>query len=306
MRIFLTRISSFLLFIIFAYPLMIFLIGILPVPQGLISNLNDKMGSYGHLFTRLNEVKHLSTNVDILFLGSSHSYRGFDPRNFNCKTFNLGSSAQTPIQTKLLLERYLDKLSPDLVIYEVYPRTLEMDGVESSLDLIANDRNDYKSIQMAFRLNNIKTYNTLIYHGLANILNINKNFEEPIKKDNDTYIPGGFVESEMGYFKPFDHPRSEWQFRDDQVEAFNECIQFLKMKNIKTILVFAPITEGLYNSYINNHYVDSIFSTYKLEYYNFNRLMQLKDSLDFYDADHLNQNGVKLFNTKLLEILSLK
>ena len=43
--------------------------------------------------------------------------------------------------------------------------------------------------------------------------------------------------------------------------------------------------------------------SYGLQYYNFNEIIQLDDSLDFYDAHHLNQNGVNKFNAKLKEVL---
>lgn len=158
---------------------------------------------------------------------------------------------------------------------------------------------------MAFELNNIKTYNTLIYAGFADFLNLNKNFVESPKKGNDTYISGGFVEKEIGYYKYVDQSKKEWKFKEKQLRAFDECLDFLRKKNIKTILVFAPITSRLYNSYTNNKYVDSIFTAYNLEYYNFNELMQLNDSLYFSDAHHLNQNGVKTFNAKLKKILKL-
>ena len=78
-------------------------------------------------------------NVDVLFLGSSHAYRGFDPRIFRKRgysSFNLGSSAQTPSQTKVWLKRYLKHLNPKIVIYEVYPGTFSSDGIEASLDLV--------------------------------------------------------------------------------------------------------------------------------------------------------------------------
>src|SRR5689334_14184152 len=70
-------------------------------------NLNYRLGAYGHLFTRVKEIDSVK-KVDILFLGSSHSYRGFDPRIFKqygLTSFNLGSSSQTPIQAKILLEK---------------------------------------------------------------------------------------------------------------------------------------------------------------------------------------------------------
>jgi hypothetical protein len=305
MSIFFKKIFLSIACVAFAYPFMIFLSGYLPISKALKLNLNYRIGSYGHMFTRLNEVKQLKGNVDILFLGSSHSYRGFDPRNFRDKnTFNLGSSSQTPIQTKILLERYLEKINPRMVIYEVYPGSFAADGVESSLDLIANDENDFRSIKMALELNNIKTYNTLIYAGFADLFNLNKKFVEPVKNREDTYISGGFVENELKHYKYKKLPKKNvWKFNKKQIENFQENIALLKNKNINIVLVYAPITNSLYNSYTNNSYVDSVMNCYNLPYYNFNELMQLDDSLDFIDAHHLNQTGVNKFNSKLNEIL---
>ena len=95
------------------------------IPQKLKPNLQYIQGAYGFINTRAKEAR-ISDGVDVLILGSSHAYRGFDVRIFGeagYKTFNLGSSSQSPIQTYLLLKRYLDLLKPKLVIYEVYPTT---------------------------------------------------------------------------------------------------------------------------------------------------------------------------------------
>ncbi|MBX2951473.1 MAG: hypothetical protein KF870_03140 [Leadbetterella sp.] len=308
MERFLKNIFLFVIWVAVAYPFMIFLTGYFPVPQVLTPNLYYRVaGSYGYMFTRISEAEQLTGPIDILFLGSSHSYRGFDPRNFKGKkTFNLGSSSQTPIQTKILLERYLDHINPKMVIYEVYPSTFETDGVESSLDVIVNSKNDFRSVKMAFELNNIKTYNTLIYAGFADIFGLNKNFIESPQAGKDTYIPGGFVETGNGYYQFGNYSKSEWKLKDNQLNTFHECLELLKKKNVKTILVFAPITPRLYNSYTNNSQVDSIFNACNLEYYNFNRLMQINDSLYFFDSHHLNSNGVELFNQKLIETLKLQ
>ena len=129
-------------------------------PHNIAKNLK-LLGPGGHLKTRIRDLATCS-DVDVLFLGSSHAYRGFDPRIFmkyGIKSFNLGSSAQTPIQTEILLKRYLNSLKPKLVVYEVYPSTLSLDGVESALDLIANDRIDFPIIKMALDLNHAAVYN---------------------------------------------------------------------------------------------------------------------------------------------------
>ena len=75
------------------------------MPVWLNNNLIYKQRG-GHLHSRLLEInKH--QNVDVLFLGSSHAYRGFDTRIFKesgIASFNLGSSSQAPVQSLLLLK----------------------------------------------------------------------------------------------------------------------------------------------------------------------------------------------------------
>jgi hypothetical protein len=276
------------------------------VPLSFKPNLNYRLGEGGYTFTRLKDIKNINNKeVDILFLGSSHAYRGFDSEIFNKNgftVFNLGSGAQTPIQTNILLERYLDRINPKLVIYEVYPETFVIDGVESSLDIISNDQNDWYSFEMAFKLNNIKTYNVLLYATITDLFNLNSSFHESRRKTNDTYISNGYVKKDLMYYKPSLFDKTEIKFNDDQIEIFEKILKNLKGKNIEVILVYAPITKSLYSSYLNKTYYDSIMKNYA-EYYNFNEILILNDSIHFYDSNHLNQNGVDIFNNKLIDIL---
>ncbi len=300
-------ISNTLLFILFAsllYIPFLFAWGRY-APSWFKPNINYRIGSYGHMYSRLSEIKNYK-DIDILFLGSSHTYRGFDTRIFldsGYKTFNLGSSAQTPVQTKVLLSRYLESLNPKLVIYEVYPATFNMDGVESSLDIIANDINDSHSLEMALKINNIKTYNTLIYGFIRDLLGLNSSFSEPTIKGNDKYISGGYVEKELGFYKPTAFVKKKISLRDYQLESFSEVVQLIKNKNIELMLVYAPITKVNYDSYSNTTYFDSIMKRYS-NYYNFNEIIALNDTQHFDDAHHLNQNGVNIFNKKLIELLN--
>lgn len=293
----------FLLFSLIIYLIFIQLYGRY-IPTPFKPNINYRIGSYGHLYSRLTEVQNYG-KVDILFLGSSHAYRGFDTRIFfdnGYKSFNLGSSAQTPLQTKILLKRYLNSLNPKKVIYEVYPATFVSDGVESSLDLIANDINDFHSLKMAIKINNIKTYNTLIYGYICDLFGFNNFFSEKRVKGNDKYISGGYVEKKMSYYKPSEFKTKEIILRPYQFESFLEIVQILKDRNIELILVYAPISNMNYESYKNTHYFDSVMNSYS-NYYNFNEIINLNDTLHFYDAHHLNQKGVKIFNKKLIELL---
>ncbi len=306
MKQFLRNIILFTAITLVGYSLLIFLAGFLPVPLGLKPNLKYFVGSNGHLFSRIQDLKHRDEGADLLVVGSSHVYRGFDPRNFpGVSMFNLGSSSQTPIQSRVLLERYVDRLNPKTVVIDIYPSTFFSDGVESSIDLIANDINDCKSLRMAWDVNDITTYNTLIYGFCADFLHLNDDYVEPTQRGKDTYIPGGYVERVMEYNPTRNYSKTEWKFMDVQLESFHRCLDWLKQRNIKVILVFVPIAPKLYHSATNNAYVDSLFNSYQLDYYNFNELIHLDDSLDFYDPHHLNQRGTNAFNKAFREIVKL-
>lgn len=270
------------------------------MPQALKPNLTYKIGSYGNLFSRIKDIENYK-DIDVLFIGTSHAYRGFDTRNFdseNYKTFNLGSSSQTPIQSKILLERYLERLNPKTIVFEVNPETFTSDGVEASLDIVANDKNDLKSLKMAFEINNIKTWNTLIFAKINDVFDLNKNFVEPKQKNEDTYIQGGFVEKQVTFFKNTTFSDTKWVFNKKQIKAFEECVALIKSKNIKLILLDTPITKSLYKSFTNQIEFDSLMQTFGT-YYDFNKNSELNDSLHFYDGEHLNQNGVNIFNEKM-------
>lgn len=304
MRKFIRNIFLFFVFTTTFYLCALFLWGSSYTLGRLKPNINYKIGSYGHMYTRMNEIKNVN-NLDILFLGSSHTYRGFDTRIFKkhgLNTFNLGSSAQTPIQTLTLLNRYLDKLQPKLIIYEVFPPTLSSDGVESSMDIIANDKNDFYSYQMALNINKIKTYNTLLYGTLRDLFQLNYDFVEPKQKGQDLYVKNGFVEKKMKYYTSQSHVKNKIILKKNQLKSFEQILNIIKKKNIKLHLVYAPITKNLYSSYANKKSYDSLMASYG-KYYNFNEIMNLKDSLHFYDSHHLNQKGVKLFNEKLLNVI---
>ncbi|OYU81513.1 MAG: hypothetical protein CFE23_03340 [Flavobacterium sp. BFFFF1] len=304
MKKFIKSLLAFAAFTVVFYVIMVCVWGSV-VPKKLNLNMMYRIGSNGHMNSRLKEAKQ-TENVDILFLGSSHAYRGFDTRIFKeagYNSFNLGSSSQSPIQTEILLKRYLDKLNPKMVVYEVYANTFCSDGVESSLDIIANDKNDAKSLDMAFRQNHIKVYNTLIFGFYSDLMKRNAKYKEKADKGEDHYVRGGFIEKDLRYFKNVKYDKKrKWEFNPAQFAAFERNIALLKKKGIKFVLVQSPITPSLYQSYENNNVFDEKMKKYAdSNYYNFNEIVRLNDSLDFNDADHLNQNGVNKFDHQFIE-----
>src|SRR5690554_458534 len=109
MKRFCITLLVFFVFSFFLYVILLYTMGTFAPAIATPNILNKDI--VGHTETRLKEVKSFG-DVDILFLGSSHAYRGFDTRIFKkagFRSFNLGTSAQTPLQTQILLRRYLDR-----------------------------------------------------------------------------------------------------------------------------------------------------------------------------------------------------
>ena len=306
MRKFLNSIILFIPFAIVLYIVMVFIWGLI-IPQLVKKNINYRLGTYGHMFTRLQEAD-TTNEIDILVLGSSHAYRGIDPRIFKkagYTLFNLGSSNQTPIQSEILLHRYIKKLKPKLVIIEVNPLFFANDGVESSVDIIANAKNDLSTLKMAFTINNVKTYNTLIYGILRDIFGLNSSFKESHKKDDDTYIAGGFVERKSEKHIPLSITPTPQPAFEYQNNAFNNIVAFLNKKNTPFLLIQTPVTKDLYKTYKNSSQFDDRMKKYGT-YLNYNPNSILNDTLHFYDPDHLNQNGVMIFNSILIDFINSK
>jgi hypothetical protein len=301
---FIKHIFIFLIFSSLAYIILIIIWGDFSPFR---KNLNYRIGISGHSYTRLKELKK-TKDIDLLFLGSSHAYRGFDNRIFSkagYSSFIMGSNSQTPIQTEFLLNRYLDSLNPKFVIFEVCPFVFSLDGIEASLVIISNDKINFKNVELAFNQNHLLIYNTLIYALYRDFIHHDKDkySEEKIRK-NDTYINGGFVEKELLFYKSEKIDKQEWSYSKELFESLENIVKTLKDRNIELILVQAPVTHDLYNSYTNNNDFDKEMRKYG-DYYNFNEILQLNDTVDFQDYHHLNRFGVEVFNKEILKIVTL-
>ena len=156
-------ICSFLLFLLFAA--MFYVVALFAMPHALKKNLQYKKDSFQNLNYTIQSLDTIN-QCSILFIGSSHCYRGFDTRIFDSaglRSLNLGSTSQTPIQTQMLLDKYLERINPALVIYEVNPIAFSNEGVESSLDFINNTDISVATAIMAFKVKDIRAGKRLLF-----------------------------------------------------------------------------------------------------------------------------------------------
>lgn len=271
------------------------------------SNFLYRQGAYGHLNMRLKEIPEYG-EVDILFVGSSRVYRGFDPRIFEksgYKVFVLGSSGQTPLQSYVLLRRYLDDLKPKLIVFDVLPSSFAIKGVEPTLDLLANDRIDSLNLKMAVEQNDIIVWNTLIYASLMEALGSHDDFEERKYKpeENDTYISGGYVHKELRFHKNINCELLGAQYwkapASLQLKYFEKIRLLCAEAGIKVIFINMPLAD--YDCYKNNAEAFNSIGVDSL--IDLNIELEFNDSLHFYDNFHLNELGVEKLNQFTLQHL---
>lgn len=290
---FLIRLGFFILVSIIGYIILVIGWGEIS-PKRLQNNLDYKINAYGHLNSRLKEAKEFK-DVDILFLGSSRAYRHYDPRVFEKKgytSFNLGSSSQTFIQTEVLLKRYLSELNPKIIVLDVYPGMFSSDGVESSLDLISNEKADKYSLKMMLIQKNIKVLNTFIFSWYRSLF-YNMEAEKGLKGE-DTYISGGFVEKTVNPAKINAIDTMDFNIRSYQLDALLNIISQIRAEKRKLIVVQSPRQHG--KIYKSENRLDSLFNSHNINYLNYSNLSMLDDSAHFYNPMHLNQNGVEIYN----------
>ncbi|MCF8258645.1 MAG: DUF1574 domain-containing protein [Flavobacteriales bacterium] len=296
---------SVLLFVMFAS--MFYAGGILTLGLARVSalHLNFKfLDSPSLTLLRVGDVQNLDA-VDVLFLGSSRVFMGFDTRIFNAhgySAFNLGTVAQTPVQTAMLLDRYLDGIAPGLVVYEVYLEGFGNDGVESAIDMLGSDRIDMHAWQMVNTVRNPTAYHAFFFAWIEERSGRLLQFTD----DSSGYLPmSGYIDREVKFNGTMGrtYPHRDVEVLGQQWQAFLHIVEKLKERNIPLLLVQAPVPSERYDAMTNRDSIHGLLRS-QADFLDFNRILTLDDSLHFEDDSHLNQTGAEVFNLKLIELLA--
>lgn len=259
-----------------------------------------------------------STNIDVVFYGSSHTFTAYNPAivNKNCSTisFNLGSDAQRLPTTNFVLKETYEYTNPKLVILEVYwasmkfPEDEKIKGYQlRALDFIEPlsinrltaieylyDKKDYLNAQFPLLRNHGKW-------SAANFTKLSKRAN--IDKKRGLYYDGyiGFKEiiseADKEKFKDFNKvlPRKHTKKRDISSDEKNELVRFVNLaKNAgsKVLIISSPdLRARLYPSYFDQ--LKDITNSLNVPLLNLN---DYYDSIglslnDFKDKSHLNLDG---------------
>jgi len=248
---------------------------------------------------------------ETLILGSSHAYLGIDPAQFDGPTFNLAFTAQTLAYDKFLLEKYLDSLPKlERVILSISYGSL---GAESYKNPGVYDKTyyytqfweselftDWWKIEKYSRVglfsvkrsvDRTRTY----YTQGDSLLECRKDGFYGLEFHRDLEVNG--LESatfhEMFYFD---------ELRATNLGYLNDIIEMCKQKGVNLHFVSTPMWPSYMQHLDRSRYtymtevMDSISRTNHLSYWDLTEDSTFEEK-DFYDANHLSEEGaLKLTN----------
>ena len=256
------------------------------------SYIPRKGGQEASMLKELDE----TTEFDIVVLGSSHAYRGYDPRVFKAKginLFNAGSSAQTFETSLHIAKNHINFSGEEIVILDIYPLMFEVEGVETIQRLIVNETDGDAAFDLATQTKDFRSINSFVKRKIC-------------KNDTNDWVLKGYVgkgyctnPDTLGTMPPAD--TLEFKPLDKNIKDFVELYYYAQREAKKVVLVSHPMPNDLrkieMEEFMEKHTMES--STYFLDYTTDDRF----DLHDFSDSFHLNQSGVEKFNEILIENL---
>jgi len=272
---------------------------------------------------RWEDYYNLKEPIDALILGSSHAYRSYHPATikeevgFENAVFNFGSSAQSPVTGFFILEEVLKKHKPKVVILDLYVMALTSD------DQLDNGRINYHPMQTGgvkkdflregFGFSEqikLLFFPTYVYrdHFKHKVNKLLGRSYLPIGKGQ--YDKYGFAFNTDTLALPklqYDNQFSRFDIEADQMTEKNlayaqKIIERCQYANIPLILMTSPMPEqsvAFIQKYpqISQQFADLAIE-YDLPFYDFNlkRIAEVKDEFHYFDDDHLNLSGAKIFS----------
>lgn len=255
----------------------------------------------GNTFRKFNDFDEKKMH-DILVIGSSHAYRGYDPRIFKEKgmeLFNLGTSAQTPLNTYFLATHYIKRENCKLVIIDIYDEALTSDGMESAADLMQNINSTKVVFKMGLALKDPRVLNMLAMRFFY-------------AKRQEEYTDHSYVLNGYSQMNDSLKQAAKVEYKLDkevnpvQLKYLEKTLAYLTNHEVNVIMVThpAPMEWNAHQHTEISGLIKKIAGEFGVKYLDYFSSPGFKTHIDFYDSHHLNQNGVEKFNTMLIRDLS--
>lgn len=275
-------------------------------------------------YLKWNSIHTNKNTYDLIILGSSRCYTGFNPKvidkELNIESFNMGTSAQDIAESYYSLVEILDYQNPKYIV------------LESFLDL-SNDRHDfYQIFSNASFFNSTKNKFNLIVDGygskgITNYLIPLIKFNSYIKKDISSLFSNkpkkapeinwykGFLndstvitEKQIKSLRPMPNIKSS-SFNEDRFATyFNKIYDLTKTKGIKLIVIRTPYPPSrliIDDNKDEEHFFNSYLKNYQdVSYYDLNtHKPEVFTDQDFSDYHHANIDGAYKMSKQLVDII---
>ena len=258
-------------------------------------------------------------DVEVLVLGSSHTFNGIRTSLFNKKAFNLANYSQKTEQDAYFLLRWSGKYKRlKTVIFPISYATLFYHKLENTNE---SYRCRYYKIYMDCGLYSFfSKYNIALYDIKIRIkLNRLKTlFEKKNELWCDKYGWGTaypITNKDLNTWENADVVKSsqtakDWTEINRNITKIKDIADFCQSHNIRLVLITTPCWHTYYNQ-LDKKQLDKMYElTYELQKeYNLQYLDYLKDNRfiadDFYDSSHLSDIGANKFTKILKQELNL-
>lgn len=240
---------------------------------------------------------------DVIVLGSSHAYKGYDPLVFSLndlEMYNLGTSNQHMMCSYQIIKNHINKDNCNLLILDMFDKVFANNDIESKSDIIQNVDDDKTAIATAFSSGDIRALNmiTLRY--------FNKTME-PLNTDTIGYRNGYLKASKRLDPKRKDITKMNWKYTPipSQKKYLGILLEHCRKEGLKIVAVSHP-TPRIYPMRDHDKFladVNPLLKKYNVPYYDYTNYKEM-GNINFYsDPTHLNQIGTIRFNKMLIEDL---
>ncbi|WP_319370811.1 hypothetical protein [uncultured Ilyobacter sp.] len=277
--------------------------------------INSKISPFGYNEKRYPNVQEATLQSDLLILGSSQAYSGFNPiifdTNLGIDTYNLGTPAEIPVITYYRFEEAMKKSNPKVVIIDIYFRILSYDVNFQYIPLwiksVSSETKEKIMSEIPLKDRLKVTFN---------ITGMDQNISEYIRNFSKERSAGhkGFVSVKKK--ASLDTLEEENRFEEytfetnyhvaKNIEYLDKIIDISKKRGIKVIFVTTPLPKSSVEKIRNyndiNNFIEGHLRKKGVDYYDFNILKNpvFIDTEDFEDGNHLNYYGA----TKISEYVS--
>ncbi|MBK6647428.1 MAG: hypothetical protein IPG44_17050 [Anaerolineales bacterium] len=289
---------------------------ILPVLMvGILVEILTRNIPNDYLYKREYLDKH-AADIEILFLGSSHAYRDVNPVYINANSFNASYVSQSLYYDYRILERYSENWSHlKYIAIPVSYFSLFYSLEDSPESWRVKNYSIYYSMWTTYR---IEDYSEL----LSNRLDIN------LGRISDYYLIGQspITTSELGWGRKDAsdinsdltekartaaqrHTVEDDLYFDMNVEVLHSFISFADEHNVQIVFYTPPAFETYVENLNEEQLMKTIFTMQALDdrYSNVRYINFLTSDLfergDYFDADHLNENGAKKLTLELAKLV---